>query len=58
MRGDTRMKVEELRQPGMRRVLEAMKSIEKERPGLIEDAMVAASELAKKNRGDGGRAPE
>ena len=58
MRGDIRMKVEELRQPGMRRVLEAMKAIEKERPGLIEDAMVADSELAKKNRGDGGRAPE
>jgi hypothetical protein len=58
MRGDKSTKLEELRQPGMRRVLEAMKAIEKERPGFIEEAMLAAGELAKKNRGDGGRTRE
>lgn len=57
MRGDKWMKIEEPRQPGMRRVLEAMKAIEKERPGLLEEAAIAANELAKK-RGDGGRVPE
>lgn len=58
MRRDTRTKVENLRLPGMRRVLEAIKEIEKERPGLIEKSMLAATQLAKKSRGDGGRAPE
>lgn len=36
------LKPEESRQPGMRRVLEAMKLIEEERPGLIERASLAA----------------
>jgi hypothetical protein len=57
MRGHKPIKLEELRQPGMRRVLEAMKAIEEERPGLVEEAALAAAELAK-SRGDGGRIPE
>lgn len=47
----------EQRQPGMRRTLDAMKAIEQERPGLVEDASLAAGELAKRQR-DGGRIPE
>jgi hypothetical protein len=57
MAGDKPIKLEDLRQPGMRRVLEAMKAIEEERPGLVENAALAAGELAK-SRGDGGRMPE
>jgi hypothetical protein len=48
----------EPRQPGMRRTLDAMKAIEQERPGLVEEASLAAGELAKRQRGDGGRSPE
>lgn len=47
------VKLEELRQPGMRRVLEAMKLIEEEAPGLLDQASVAAAELAKRNREGG-----
>jgi hypothetical protein len=57
MRTDKRIKLEELRQPGMRRILEAMRAIEDEAPGLLEEATLASSELAK-NRGDGGRLPQ
>ena len=35
------VKLEELRQPGMRRILEAMKLIQEEQPGLIEQASLA-----------------
>jgi hypothetical protein len=57
MRADKWTNLEELRRPGMRRVLEAIEEIENERPGLLEDAVLAASEIAK-NRGDGGRRSE
>ena len=57
MRGDKWTNLDELRQPGIRRVLEAIKALEHERPGLLEKAVLAASELTK-NRGDGGRIPE
>ena len=57
MRSEKWIKFEELRQPAMRRVVEAMKSIEEERPGLLEEAALAAGELAKR-RDDGGRMPE
>ena len=43
--------------PGMRRILDAMKAIDRERPGLVERAALAAGELAKR-RGDGGRMPQ
>ena len=48
----------ETRPPGMRRALDAMKTIEQERPGLVEHASLAAGELAKRHGGDGGRIPE
>ena len=51
------MKLEELRQPGMRRILEAMKQIEEEAPGLVNEAALAAAELSK-GRSDGGRMPQ
>jgi len=57
MNADKRTNLEESRRPGMRRVLEAMQEIENERPGLLEEAMLAAKEIAK-SRGDGGRIPE
>ena len=51
------MKLEELRQPGMRRILEAMKQIEEEAPGLVNEAALAAAELSKA-RSDGGLMPQ
>jgi hypothetical protein len=54
---DKRSQREEARRPGMRRVLDAMKAIERERPGLLEKAAVAAKELAKNRGGGGGRSP-
>jgi hypothetical protein len=51
------MKLEELRQPGMQRILDALKQIEEEAPGLIDEAALAAAELAKR-RSDGGRMPQ
>jgi hypothetical protein len=51
------MKLEELRQPGMRRILDALKQIEEEAPGLVNGAALAAAELSK-GRSDGGRMPQ
>ena len=47
----------DVRQPGMRRILDAMRQIEEEAPGLLDDATLAASELSK-TRSDGGRMPQ
>ena len=47
---------DEVRHPGMRRILEAMRQIEEEAPGLLDEAMTASIELAK--RRDGGRVPQ
>jgi hypothetical protein len=47
----------DLRRPGTRRVLEALRQIEEEVPGLIDEAALAATELAK-GRGSGGHAPQ
>ena len=47
----------DVRQPGMRRILEALRQIEEEAPGLLDDAAFAATELSKM-RSDGGRAPQ
>jgi hypothetical protein len=57
MRKDKRTKREQLRRPGMRRILDALKTIKEERPGLVEKATLAAAALAK-CRGGGGRIPE
>ena len=43
----------DVRQPGMRRILDALRQIEEEAPGLLEDAAIAASELSR-TRGNGG----
>jgi hypothetical protein len=51
------MKLEELRQPGLRRILDALKQIEEEAPGLVDEAALAAAELSKR-RSDGGRMPQ
>ena len=47
----------DLRRPGTRRILEALRQIEEEAPGLIDEATLAATELAK-GRGNGGRVPQ
>jgi hypothetical protein len=47
----------DVRQPGMRRILDALRQIEEEAPGLLDDATLAAIELSKP-RGDGGRVPQ
>jgi len=49
---------ESLNRPGMRRILDAIKAIEDERPGLLEEASLAAEQLAKRRCDDGGRIPE
>jgi hypothetical protein len=49
-------KPDDLRQPGMRRILDAMKQIEEEAPGLLDEAMTASIALAK--RRNGGHLPQ
>ena len=44
------------RGPGTRRIVEALRQIEDEGPGLLEEAALAATELSK-GRGSGGHAP-
>lgn len=50
------IELDDLREPGMRRILDAMKQIKEEAPGLIEEALTASIELAK--RQNGGRLPQ
>jgi len=57
MRDGKWIKLEELRQPGIRRVLEAVQLLEEEAPGLLDDAIIAATELTK-GRDEGGRTPQ
>jgi hypothetical protein len=57
MRDGKWVKLDELRQPGSRRILEAMRLVEQEAPGLIDQASFAAAEL-QKGGADGGRMPE
>jgi hypothetical protein len=47
----------DLRRPGTRRILEALRQIEEEAPGLIDEATLAATALAK-GRGNGGHVPQ
>ena len=47
----------DLRRPGTRRILEALRQIEEEAPGVIDEAALAATELAK-GRGNGGHVPQ
>ena len=57
MRKEIQIKREQPRQPGKRRVLDALKAIKEERPGLVEKATLAAGALAKR-RGGGGQIPQ
>ena len=43
----------EVEAPGMRRLLEALRQVEEEAPGLLEEAAFAATELSR-TRGNGG----
>jgi hypothetical protein len=43
--------------PGRARILEALRQIEEEAPGLIDEATLAATEPAK-GRGNGGHVPQ
>ena len=47
----------DVRQPGRRRILEALRQIEEEAPGLLDDAALAANELSR-TRSDGGHVPQ
>ena len=47
----------DLRRSGTRRILDAIRQIEEEAPGLVDEAALAATELAK-GRGNGGRVPQ
>jgi hypothetical protein len=47
----------DVRQPGMRRILDALRQIEEEAPRLLDDARIVASELSK-TRSDGRRVPQ
>jgi hypothetical protein len=50
------IKLDDLCRPGMRRILDAMRQIEEEAPGLLDEAVTASIELAK--RQDGGHLPQ
>jgi hypothetical protein len=47
----------DVRQPGMRRILEALRQIEEEAPGLFDDATLAVTELSRAPS-DGERVPQ
>jgi hypothetical protein len=47
----------DVRQPGMRRILEALRQIEEEAPGLLDNATLAATELSR-TRSNGGHVPQ
>ena len=47
----------DVRQPGMRRILEALRQLEEEAPGLLDDAALAATELSR-TRSNGGHVPQ
>ncbi len=47
----------DVRQPGMRRILEALRQIEEEALGLLDDAALAATELSR-TRSNGGHVPQ
>jgi hypothetical protein len=51
------IKLDELRAPAMRRVIDEMREIEEDDPNLLDEAVIAAAQL-KKQGGDGGRIPQ
>ena len=51
-----RINRDELSQPGMRRILEAMRQIKEEAPGVLDEGLTASIELPKQR--DGGHVPQ
>ena len=51
MASRNRLKFDDMRQPGMRSILESMQQIEEEVPGLLDKAITASLELAKRRNG-------
>jgi hypothetical protein len=51
------IKLDELRAPAMRRVIDEMREIEEDDPNLLDEAVIAAAQM-KKQGGDGGRIPQ
>jgi hypothetical protein len=51
------IKLDELRAPAMRRVIDEMREVEEDDPNLLDEAVIAAAQL-KKQGGDGGRIPQ
>jgi hypothetical protein len=51
------IKLDELRAPAMRRVIDEMREIEEDDPNLLDEAVIAAAQM-KKQGGDGGRMPQ
>lgn len=56
MASRNRLKFDHIREPGMRSILESMRQIEQEAPGLLDEAVTASLELAK--RRNGGHLPQ
>ena len=54
---DRKLKDLEVRQPGVRRIFEALRQIEEEAPGLLDEVTLAAIQLSK-TRSEGGRMPQ
>jgi hypothetical protein len=51
------IKLDELRAPAVRRVIDEMREIEEDDPNLLDEAVIAAAQM-KKQGGDGGRIPQ
>jgi hypothetical protein len=51
------IKLDELRAPAVRRVIDEMREVEEDDPNLLDEAVIAAAQL-KKQGGDGGRIPQ
>jgi hypothetical protein len=51
------IKLDELRAPAVRRVIDEMREVEEDDPNLLDEAVIAAAQL-KKRGGDGGRIPQ
>jgi hypothetical protein len=50
-------KLDELRAPAVRRVIDEMREVEEDDPNLLDEAVIAAAQL-KKSGGDGGQIPQ
>jgi hypothetical protein len=50
-------KLDELRAPAVRRVIDEMREVEEDDPNLLDEAVIAAAQL-KKRGGDGSQIPQ